>query len=480
MRTSRNWGGAERDHAEAIPLVSILTPVLNASKYLEQCIDSVLNQTYPNIEHVFADGGSTDGTLELLAKYSAEYPGRIKYVTGKDSGVGSALKKAYRISEGAILGWIDSDDLYEPNAVEIAVERFRKDADVQFLYGRCNLINAGGDVIGCFVIRDFDKKEWLNVWHYIVFCATFFRRNVIEKVGFVNDLGNDLYFYLKVGKKFKLVRIDQVLTNWRLHSDSISLKQADRESSIRWDRAKEDFFLVLKYRGSLLSPKSLIYYGHAEPSIPRWVRSSFFFIAPVLRRIDWYLKDSMYVAQRKGGSFTLGLLDRMYRDIVGWIRGRFSRQAYYENLLYNSASSGHEFCRSGQRFDDIRSGSVIMDVRIYMDKVGDPVGIGSCVVRKVSDDSIVGRLGSVDVATLPDASAPRPKWISFKEKVRIEQKGDYRIMFEWDNASGDAANYPRVRYNDSDVIRGCFTKRGVEGNWIDNAGADASIKIRID
>src|SRR5918993_4779401 len=104
--------------------VSILTPTFNAEKYLSQCLDSVLAQTYPHVEHVIADGGSTDGTLDTLREYQQKYPGRIKFVSGPDNGVGSALNKAYRLSSGDILGGIDADDIYQPDAVATAVRHY--------------------------------------------------------------------------------------------------------------------------------------------------------------------------------------------------------------------------------------------------------------------------------------------------------------------------------------------------------------------
>ena len=464
------------------PLVSILTPVLNANanKYLEQCIQSVLNQTYSNIEHIFADGGSTDGTLETLANYQVKYPNRIRFISETDKGVGSALKKAYKISRGEIIGWIDSDDIYEPVAVETAIDYYKKTPEAHFVYGGCNLINAMSEVIGCFVIRDFDKKEWLNVWHYIVFCAIFFKRDVIEKVGFVNDLGNDLYFYLKVAKKFKMHRIEKTLTNWRLHEDGISLKKADRENSIRRNRAKEDFFLVLKHGGSIFSPRALIYFGVLESSIAKKLGPFLGFLSPVLRKLDYHLKSSMYVANRKGGSYAYPLFKNICNDFLKSVMHLFVSVKSYENQLYNSASDGYLYCRAGQRINRISAGSVVSQVRLYMDKVGDPKGTGSCVVRKVSDDLIVGNLGTVDIDSLPDVSAPHPKWVLFNTAdIKIPNKGDYRIVFEWDTAGGDSSNYPRVRYNNTNTITGVFTQYASDGKWADQSNSDTSIRMRI-
>jgi len=462
------------------PLVSIITPVFNANKYLEQCIQSVLNQTYSNIEHIFADGGSTDGTLDVLAKYQAKYPDRIRFISGPDKGVGSALKKAYKLSRGEIIGWIDSDDIYQTDAVETAVNFFQENADAHFVYGRCNLIDAKSEVIGCFVIKDFDLDEWLNIWHYIVFCATFFRRDVVEKVGFVNDLGNDLSFYMRVSKKYKMYRINKTLTNWRLHNDSISLKSAPREHNIRKNRAKEDFFLVLKYKGSVFSPRALIYYAVLEPSIAKALRPFIGFSYPLLKKIAHQVKFSIAVVQRRNGSFAYPLLRNICHELLRPIMILFERGKSYENQLYNSANNGYIYYRAGQRINRISAGTVVSQIRLYMDKVGNPKGVGSCVVRKVSDDSIVGAVGTADISSLPDASAPRPKWVLFNTTgIKIPNKGDYRIVFEWDAAGGDSSNYPRVRYNNTDTISGVFTQYSSGEGWVDHSNSDTSLKLRI-
>lgn len=303
--------------SETYPLVSILTPIFNGNRhdYLDRCIQSVLDQTYPNIEHVFSDGGSTDGTLEKIAAYQKKYPGKIRVISEKDNGVGSALKKAYKISKGEVLGWIDSDDYYRNNAVADAMGYFQKTPDARFLYGGCNIINNTNEHIGEFVIRDFNKKTWLNEWHYIVFCACFFKREVIETVGFVNDLGNDLYFYLKVAKHFKMHRIDNPLTNWRLHDESISLKRSERENSIRYHRAKEDFFLVLRHGGSLFSPRAMTFIAVFEPRLAKWLRPFLGFSYPLLRRLSHQMKTCISSVHRsEGGSYAAPIFAKIWQE----------------------------------------------------------------------------------------------------------------------------------------------------------------------
>ncbi|MEQ8698363.1 MAG: glycosyltransferase [Bauldia litoralis] len=294
--------------------MSIVTPILNGARYLDECVASVLNQSYGNIEHVFADGGSTDGTLEKLEGYRREYPDRIRYFSCPDKGVGSALKRALAESCGDIIGWIDSDDVYEPSAVEIAVGRFGDDKAVNFVYGGCRIIDEVGKPIGCFVIRDYDRKVWLNEWHYIVFCATFFRREVVDRVGFVNDLGNDVFFYMKVARRFRLVRLEETLTNWRLHGDSISLKASDREASIRRNRAKEDFLLVLKHGGSVFSPKALSYFTVIQPSLSKRLKPVLGWTFPFFGRWNHQIRLSSAIVRKEMGSYAWPLFKGFVRE----------------------------------------------------------------------------------------------------------------------------------------------------------------------
>lgn len=314
LKLKKNLAPRIDDQKVSYPLVSILTPILNGDRknYLDQCIESVLNQSYSHIEHIFVDGGSTDSTLDKLAYYQRLYPKKIKFISEKDKGVGSALKKAYKLSQGKIIGWLDSDDFYELDAIKTAVNFFDANSRASFLYGGCNVIDEKTDIIGTFVIRDFDKQVWLNEWHYIVFCACFFTREVIDRVGFVNNLGNDLYFYLKVAKKFKLHRLEKTFTNWRLHDESISLKKAKREHTIRCNRAKEDFFLVLTRGGSLFSPRAMTYFAVLEPIMAKKLRSFLGFAFPFLKRLSYEMKFCISAVHRsEKGGYALPFLKKL-------------------------------------------------------------------------------------------------------------------------------------------------------------------------
>jgi glycosyltransferase involved in cell wall biosynthesis len=108
----------------SIPLVTIVTVVLNGEKYLEETIQSIINQTYDNIEYIIIDGGSTDGTLEIIHKYEAV----IDYwVSEPDGGLYDAMNKGIQLTTGELIGLINSDDWYLSNAVSTVVNKYTKD-----------------------------------------------------------------------------------------------------------------------------------------------------------------------------------------------------------------------------------------------------------------------------------------------------------------------------------------------------------------
>jgi len=284
-KPSQSNDADEKKSPQYNPLVSLITPVRNGIKYLETSIQSVLNQAYPYIEHIFVDGGSTDGTLEMLASYQAKYPDRIRFISGTDKGVGDAVNKGFRIARGDIFCWLDSDDVHEPDAIQTVVEFFRTNPDAYFVFGGCNMINEKGEVIAEFITKDFDLREALNYWHYLVLPATFYKREVIDRVGFFNDLGNDLDFFIRVHKRFKMYRIEKVLSNWRLHGEGISLSRGAREDKIRRERVRQDFFLCIRHGGSIFSPRARRYHPILVTSVVEGLRPILGWAYPFINKV---------------------------------------------------------------------------------------------------------------------------------------------------------------------------------------------------
>jgi len=120
------------------PLVSVITVVLNREKTLEQAIQSVINQGYPNIEYIIIDGGSTDRSVEIIEKYS----GRIAYwVSETDNGIYNAMNKGVRMANGDIIGLVNADDFYFPDTIAKVVETFQTEGNIDIVHGNQVTIN---------------------------------------------------------------------------------------------------------------------------------------------------------------------------------------------------------------------------------------------------------------------------------------------------------------------------------------------------
>lgn len=232
------------------PLVSVITPVLNGIKYLEACIQSVLNQRYSYIEHIFVDGGSSDGTLDILKNYKAKYPNRIRLTSEPDRGACDAWNKGLKMAKGEIFGWLGADDRYELDAVQAVVEFFRANPDAYFVFGDCHFINERDEIVGKYPTRDFNLEEVINDLNPIPGSSAFYKREVIERIGFMDTSINscDLDYWIRVGKVFQIHRVREVLSNFRIHKDSVSCSKG---AGIMY--ARECYLINRRYGGHIFS-----------------------------------------------------------------------------------------------------------------------------------------------------------------------------------------------------------------------------------
>ena len=251
-----NLASQKRDASDK-PLVSIITP-LNGVRYLEMCVNSVLSQSYPFIEHIFIDGGSTDGTLDILAGYQVKYPGRVRLISEPGMGVVDAWNKGFQAAGGLIFGWLGADDMFEPGAIRTVIEFFNDNKDACFVFGDCNIINEIGEIIGKSPTRDFNLKEALSDNLYIPTPSAFYKREVVDRVGYMDtsiEHACDFDYWIRVGKIFKIYRINTVLSNFRIHKDSISGSKGIDKTYVR-----ENFLSSRRHGGSLFSGYARRYY----------------------------------------------------------------------------------------------------------------------------------------------------------------------------------------------------------------------------
>src|SRR5712692_7643250 len=127
--------------------ISILTATLNRKDFLPRCIEGVAGQSYPHKEHLVIDGGSTDGTVELIKSYAQKYS-HIRWISEKDNGISSALNKGLTMATGDIIGVCGDDDFYEPGAFEMVAAEFDQNPSVGLVSGNCENIRNDGTAWG--------------------------------------------------------------------------------------------------------------------------------------------------------------------------------------------------------------------------------------------------------------------------------------------------------------------------------------------
>lgn len=218
--------GASMPATSEPELVTIVTPCLNAAPFLEQTILSVLEQDYPRIEYLVMDGGSTDGTLDILRKYEHA----LHWQSAPDRGTADALNRGFALGKGELLGFLNADDLYLPHAVSTAVDSLRDNSEAAGVYGEAWWIEENGARIAPYPVRDFDRAL-LERECFICQPASFFRRGPFDSAGGFDpefNLTFDYDFWLRLTRTFSLCRIDATLAESRMHHANKTLSQRDR------------------------------------------------------------------------------------------------------------------------------------------------------------------------------------------------------------------------------------------------------------
>lgn len=230
------------------PLVSIVTPSYNQGKFLRLTIESVLNQTYKNIEYIVMDGGSTDNSVDILKSYGD----RFFWLSEPDQGQANAINKGFARARGEILAFLNSDDILLPDAVEKIVTAFQNHPEWDLIYGKAHYIDENGEITGMYNTADFSYARFVND-NCICQPATFWRSRIANLVGPLND---HLYIALDQEYWFRIYHaggyiqhIHEILASSRLYPQTKTM-------SSRKIGYKEIFMISQKYAGYV----SLNYY----------------------------------------------------------------------------------------------------------------------------------------------------------------------------------------------------------------------------
>jgi glycosyltransferase involved in cell wall biosynthesis len=201
---------------------SIVTPSFNQGQFLKRTLLSVANQTGAEIEHVIFDGGSTDNTVEIL-----RHANSLKsWVSEKDKGQTDAVNKGISATDGEIIGWLNSDDVYYPGAIAAVYKFFKDNPDIDVVYGMADHIDINDQAFEAYPTEPWNFERLKEVC-FICQPALFFRRRLIEKHGLLDESLNfcmDYEYWLRLGKAgVRFAYLEEKLAGSRLYADTKTL-----------------------------------------------------------------------------------------------------------------------------------------------------------------------------------------------------------------------------------------------------------------
>ncbi len=211
------------------PKISLVTPVLNSARYLEATIQSILNQQYPNLEYIIVDGGSTDGSLDIVRKYESHL---AFCISEPDRGMYDAINKGFARSTGDVMGWISATDLLHAGSLFAVGGVFRTFPEVEWITGRPTGFSDDGMAVEFLKLRQWSRMPFLaGANRYIQQESTLWRRSLWERAGGrVDDSrrsASDFELWVRFFRYAKVYPVDALIGGFRSHPDSLGLQNLE-------------------------------------------------------------------------------------------------------------------------------------------------------------------------------------------------------------------------------------------------------------
>ncbi|MBT0653841.1 glycosyltransferase family 2 protein [Geomobilimonas luticola] len=214
-------------------IISVITPSYNQGQFLAETIESVIRQEGDfSIDYLIIDGGSSDDSLAIIKHYDTLLRNRewpiacrgitYRWISERDNGQTDALMKGFRLAQGDIFAWLNSDDTYLPGTLETVAGAFRVHADTGLLYGDAHYCDTAGAVIGRYRTEEFDLDRLASA-NIVCQPAAFFRRQAFTAVGGLDvtlHFAMDYDLWIRIGRRFSCHHIPRMLATYRLHETS--------------------------------------------------------------------------------------------------------------------------------------------------------------------------------------------------------------------------------------------------------------------
>jgi glycosyltransferase involved in cell wall biosynthesis len=239
---------------KSLPKISIVIPSYNKVEYIQETLESIVSQKYPNLEVIIQDGGSTDGTLEIIKKYAKKYPKIISWISKKDKGQVDAINKGLSKARGDIVTYINADDVYEKGALKTVGEYFAENSKALWLAGQGRVIDEDSNEISKWVtaykniLLNFRSYILLLIVNYLIQPSVFLSKKAWEKYGpFYGDTKFIMEYemWLRIGKNQMPSVLSKTLSSFRIPDKSFSRDEFEKTLS-------EDVKIVKKYTNNPL------------------------------------------------------------------------------------------------------------------------------------------------------------------------------------------------------------------------------------
>jgi len=203
----------------SLPRITVVMPSFNQARYVEQAIRSVLDQAYPDLEFMVMDGGSTDGSAEIIERYGQHI---AFWRSEADAGQTAAIIEGWQRASGDVLAWLNSDDYYLPGALAIVGERFAGDPELGLLYGACERVDGEGRRLG-FIGRPFSRLLMIASHDIVPQPSAFIRASVARSIGGLDpalSYAHDFDLFLRASDVTHPLFIPRPLAAIRMHAET--------------------------------------------------------------------------------------------------------------------------------------------------------------------------------------------------------------------------------------------------------------------
>ena len=238
------------------PKITVVTPSLNQGEFIEECIDSILSQNYPNLEYFVIDGGSSDKTIDVIKSYEEH----IDYwVSEKDAGQSNAINKGFRKANGDLVVWLNADDYFLPDCFKTIASVYQENKDASFIFGDGYRVDINRTIkAGFFPDNDvrFNERALTYGLNYILQPSAFINRECIRRINYLNEelhYGMDSDLWMRLVKISSPVAINSFLSCSREYGET-------KTSMGAFKRVEELRKISHEHSGMSISPGSLCYF----------------------------------------------------------------------------------------------------------------------------------------------------------------------------------------------------------------------------